>query len=162
MNAALHLIGHPNIPNDWTERADKSDIWTSASVNRSMQADDLKDDDDIVVAEMKTKVEAARTPAAKINLVTHLPDSWGVRKIQRTFNVTYHIAQKAYKLHQKDGLVSIATEQLLRNCCMLSGKYFLFMKGSNKFFRVSILALQKLTGEKRFSVPIICPSYEPP
>ena len=64
------------------------------------------DDDSEIIEQLKEKFHASTNRSQKVQILTVLPKSWSVRKIQEEFTVSNYMARKAKDLVKDQGILS--------------------------------------------------------
>lgn len=72
-------------------------------------------DFDQLITKLKIKFSEADNKKEKYRILTLLPKSWSVAKIQTEFNCTRYMARSAKKLHESSGVLSVPAPKLPSN-----------------------------------------------
>lgn len=76
-------------------------------------SDNVGNDNEIIV-ELKEKFSKVNDFSEKVSILTVVPRSWSVRKIEKEFHCSFHIARKAKFLHETEGILSSPNPKLGR------------------------------------------------
>lgn len=74
-------------------------------------------DYDILLEEMKTKMEKCSTKAEKIQILTLHPKSWSIQQIMSEFKVPERMVRTANKLIEKEGILAMPEKKRGRPLC---------------------------------------------
>ena len=111
LNQYLHDVGDTPI----TKRRMKSKKYSKQKVERMvrsmerMMISDTKDDistDGEIIEQLKQKFHSTVKRSEKVQILTILPCSWSIRKIQAEFGVSNYMARKAKELVAEKGVLS--------------------------------------------------------
>jgi len=117
----MSIVAQMQLKNDEIKGALNSQLQNVFEDVEDNSKSDLQD----LVDKLKEKINQSKRASEKVRYLTMLPKSWGVRKLEIEFNVSYAIARKAKFIHEKDGIgsspdlklgkkLSIETENFVR------------------------------------------------
>lgn len=63
-------------------------------------------DESVMISQLKEKFQETNSSSVKVQILTLLPKTWSIRKIQEEFGVTYYMARKSKILVEEQGILA--------------------------------------------------------